>query len=74
MVLGAVVIITVDLITVLGFEEIEDDVEEVEDFDGGRVGQWRQAQGGRGIVLVHGGPVGVDQRAAALRGAVVESG
>ncbi len=39
---GAIVIVAVDLIAVAGLEAVEDIVNEVEDLDGGLVGERRQ--------------------------------
>jgi hypothetical protein len=72
--LGAIIVVAVDLIAVVGLEYGEKIVKEVEDFDDGFVGERWQAQFGRLIVFAHGMSFGVDQRTAALRLAVVESG
>src|SRR3990172_3034146 len=73
-VLGVFVVVATDLVAIARLEDGEDIVEEVEDFDGGVVGQVRQAQRRSQIMFAHGRSSGVGQRAAALRRAAEESG
>ena len=72
-VLGAIMVVAVDLIAVAGLEYGEDIVKEVVNFDDGFVRQrWQMALATQ-IVLAHGMSL-AGQRAAALRRTVVESG
>lgn len=73
-VLGAIMVVAVDLIAVVGLEYGEDIVKEVVNCDDGFVGQWWQTALEMQIVFAHGMSLGVDQRVGALRLAAVESG
>ena len=72
---GTIVVVAADLRAVAGLEGVEDSVKEVEDFDGGFVGQrWQPGFGSR-VVFAHGMSFGFAQRAAALRrAAAADSG
>jgi hypothetical protein len=72
-VLGAIIVVAVDLIAVAGLEYGEEVVKEVVDFDDGFVGQRWQTALAMQIVFAHGMSL-AGQRAAALRRTVVESG
>ena len=71
---GAIIVVATNLTGVSGLEAVEDIVEEVEDLDGGLVGERRQRWRGKGVVLAHGSCVRVGQRAAVLRREVEDSG
>jgi hypothetical protein len=54
-VVRAILIVAMDLIAVMGFEEKKDLMKEVEDLDGGLSGQRRQTDEHRAVVGAHGG-------------------
>src|SRR3989304_7863022 len=66
-VLGAIIVVAVDLIAVAGLEYGEDIVKEVVNFDDGFVRQRCQTGLGRQVVFAHGMALWVGPRAAAVR-------
>ena len=72
---GTIVVVAADLRAIAGLEGAEELVKEVEDFDGGFVGQRWQPGFGRRILFAHGMSFSVDQAwLAALRRAAADSG
>lgn len=71
---GTIVVVAAELSAIARLEGAEGSVKEVEDFDGGLVGQRWQRRFEKRIVFAHGMSFGVDQRAAALRRAAADSG